>query len=84
MLELLVAEGCARLPAQAPPALPHPSWEVVRQHLPRLALVDGSTLEARRKTAQLLREHTGVVLGGKMMVMGRGLPPPALVAVVDG
>jgi IS4 transposase len=34
-----------------------------------LALVDGSTLEALRKTTQGLRERTGLVLGGKMLVM---------------
>jgi hypothetical protein len=65
----LFAEVCARLHAHAPPALPHPSWEPVRQHFPRLALVDGSTLEALRKKTQVLREHAGLVLGGKMMVM---------------
>jgi hypothetical protein len=65
----LFAEVCARLHAHAPPALPHPSWEPVRQHFPRLALVDGSTLEALRKKTQVLREHAGLVLGGKLMVM---------------
>jgi Transposase DDE domain len=65
----LLAEVCARLHAHAPPALPHPSWEPVRQHFARLALVDGSTLEALRKTTQGLRERTGLVLGGKMLVM---------------
>jgi Transposase DDE domain len=65
----LFAEVCARLHAHAPPALPHPSWEPVRQHFPRLAIVDGSTLEALRKKTQVLREHAGLVLGGKMMVM---------------
>jgi hypothetical protein len=65
----LLAEVCARLHAHAPPALPHPSWEPVRQHFARLALVDGSTLAALRKTTQGLRERTGLVLGGKMLVM---------------
>jgi hypothetical protein len=65
----LFAEVCAQLHAHAPPALPHPSWEPVRQHFARLALVDGSTLEALRKKTQGLREHAGLVLGGKMMVM---------------
>jgi len=65
----LFAEVCARLHAHAPPTLPHPSWEPVRQHFTRLALVDGSTLEALRKKTQVLREHAGLVLGGKMMVM---------------
>jgi Transposase DDE domain len=65
----LFAEVSARLHAHAPLALPHPSWEAVRQHFPRLAIVDGSTLEALRKKTQVLRERPGVVLGGKMMVM---------------
>lgn len=65
----LFAEVCARRHAHAPPALPPPSWEPVRQHFPRLALVDGSTLEALRKKTQVLRERTGVVRGGKMMGM---------------
>jgi IS4 transposase len=65
----LCAEVCARLHAHAPAALPHPSWEPVRRHFARLALVDGSTLEALRKKTQVLRERTGLVLGGKMMVM---------------
>src|SRR5439155_116075 len=48
----LFVEVCTRLQAQAPPALPHPSWAPVRAHFPLLAIVDGSTLEAlREKTA---------------------------------
>lgn len=79
----LLAAVCARRHAHAPPALPPPSGEPVRQHVARLALVHGSTLEALRNKTQVLRERTGVVLGGKMMVMveafshrpwGRGLP----------
>ena len=65
----LFAEVCAQRHAHAPPALPHPSWEPVRQHFPRLALVDGSTLQALRTKTQGLREHAGLVLGGKMMVL---------------
>src|SRR6266581_5591235 len=33
----LLAEVCVRLQAQAPPALPHPSWAPVRAHFPLLA-----------------------------------------------
>jgi IS4 transposase len=69
VLGQLWAEVCARLQAQAPPALPHPRWAPVREHFPLIAIVDGSTLEARRKKTQVLREHAGWVLGGKMMVM---------------
>ena len=69
VLGQLLAEVCARLQAQAPPALPHPRWAPVREHFPLIAIVDGSTLEALRKKTQVLREHAGLVLGGKMMVM---------------
>ena len=69
VLGQLLAESCARLHAQAPPALPHPCGEPGRQHCARLALVDGSTLEALRKTTQVLRERPGLVLGGQMIVM---------------
>jgi IS4 transposase len=69
VLGQLWAEVCARLQAQAPPALPHPRWAPVQEHFSLLAIVDGSTLEALRKKTQVLREHAGLVLGGKMMVM---------------
>lgn len=65
----LLAEVCAQLQTQAPPPLPHPSWAPVREAFTRLALVDGATLEAVRKQTQVLRERTGVVLAGRMMVM---------------
>jgi hypothetical protein len=65
----LFGEVCARLQAQPLPALPHPRWAPVRDHFSRLALVDGSTLEALRKKTAVLRERTGLVLAGKMMVM---------------
>jgi len=69
VLGQLLVEVCARLQAQAPPALPHPRWAPVREHFSLIAIVDGSTLEALRKKTQVLREHAGLVLGGKMMVM---------------
>src|SRR4030095_8371458 len=65
----LLAEVCARLQAQVPPTVPHPRWAPVRERFSLIALVDGSTLEARRKKTQVLREREGLVLGGKMMVM---------------
>src|SRR5262247_3619231 len=65
----LLAEVCARLQTQLPPPLPHPSWAPVREAFPRIALVDGSTLEALRKKTQLLRQQEGLVLAGKVMVM---------------
>jgi hypothetical protein len=65
----LFAEVCTRIQAQPPPPLPHPSWAPVREAFPRIALVDGSTLEALRKKTQLLRQQEGLVLAGKVMVM---------------
>src|SRR5262250_1332625 len=41
----------------------------LREAFPRIALVDGSTLEALRKKTQLLRQQEGLVLAGKVMVM---------------
>ena len=64
----LCAEVWPRLQAQAPP-LPPPPWAPVLAHFPRLAIVDGSTLEALRKKAQALREQAGLVLAGKVLVM---------------
>ena len=69
VLGQLLAEVCARLQAQAPPAVSHPRWAPVRECFSLIALVDGSTLEALRKKTQVLREREGLVLGGKMMVM---------------
>jgi hypothetical protein len=64
----LCAEVWPRLQAQAPP-LPPPHWAPVLAHFPRLAIVDGSTLEALRKKAKAVREQPGLVLAGKVMVM---------------
>jgi hypothetical protein len=66
-------EVCARLQPHAPPTLPHPRWAPLREHCPRLAIVDGSTLEALRKKPQVLREHAGVGLGGTMRVLVEAL-----------
>jgi hypothetical protein len=65
----LFGEVCTRLHAQPLPALPHPRWAPVQAHFSLLAIVDGSTLEALRKKTPVLRERTGLVLAGKMMVM---------------
>jgi hypothetical protein len=65
----LWAAVCARLQAQAPPVVPHPSWGPVQAHFPRLASVDGSTLAALRKKPQVLREREGVVLAGQIRVL---------------
>jgi Transposase DDE domain len=69
-LAQVFAEVSARLQAQPPPELPGgESWAPVRAHFARLAVVDGSTLEAVRKKTQTLQTQPGVVLAGRMMVM---------------
>jgi Transposase DDE domain len=65
----LFAEVCTRVQAQSPPPLPHPRWAPVRERFPVLAIGDGSTLEALRKKTASLRERTGLVLAGKIMVL---------------
>jgi hypothetical protein len=42
----------------------------VRDAVSLIARVDGSPLEALRKKTQVLRERQGLVLGGKMIVLG--------------
>jgi hypothetical protein len=68
VMRLLFTEVCARLQVQPPP-LPHPRWAPVWERSPRLALVDGSTLEALRKKAQILRQREDLVRAGIVMVM---------------
>jgi hypothetical protein len=58
-----------RVQAHGSAALPHPSWAPGRVHVPQVAMVDGSTLEALRKKTQGVRERTGLVLAGKIMVL---------------
>jgi hypothetical protein len=48
-------------------------WKAVRARFPLLACVDGSTLEALRKKTQALREVSGLVLAGRMMVLVEAL-----------
>jgi hypothetical protein len=48
----LCAEGCARVQAQGPSALPHPRWAPGRDACSLIALGDGSTREALRKKTQ--------------------------------
>jgi Transposase DDE domain len=63
-------EVSARLQTQPPPPLPHlESWTEVRARFARMAMVDGSTLEAIRKKTQTLQAQPGLVLAGRMMVM---------------
>jgi hypothetical protein len=69
-LAQVFAEVSTRLQAQPPPELPGlESWGAVRAHFARLAVVDGSTLEAVRKKTQTLQAQPGVVLAGRMRVM---------------
>ena len=65
----LLVDVCTRLQAQMPVTLPHPSWAAVRAQFSQLAIVDGSTLEALRKTTAVLRQREGLVLAGRVMVM---------------
>jgi hypothetical protein len=74
----LFAAVCPRLQAQPPPPLPHPSWARVREAFPRLALVDGSTLEALRTKTPRLRPQEGLVLAGTGMVMVDACSPRPL------
>ena len=63
-------EVSAHLQTQPPPQLPSlESWTEVRAQFTRVAMVDGSTLEAIRKKTQPLQAQPGLVLAGRMMVM---------------
>jgi hypothetical protein len=69
-LATLFTEVSARLQAQPPPQLPGlEGWTELRQQFRRVAMVDGSTLEAIRKKTQTLQAQPGLVLAGRMMVM---------------
>jgi hypothetical protein len=64
------AEVSSRLQAQPTPSWPGvEDWKAVRARFPLLACVDGSTLEALRKKTQAVREVSGLVLAGRMMVL---------------
>jgi hypothetical protein len=65
----LFAEVCTRVPAQSPPPLPPPRWAPTRERFPWLAIVDGSTREALRKKTEVVRERTGLVWAGQMLVL---------------
>ena len=69
-LAAVFTEVSARLQAQPPPQIPGlERWTEVRTQFPRIAVVDGSTLEALRKKTQTLQTQPGLVLAGRMMVM---------------
>jgi len=74
LLAQVFGEVCSRLQTQPPPELPGLEvWAAVRSHFSRLAVVDGSTLEALHKKTQTLRGQEGVVLAGRTMVMVEAL-----------
>jgi len=78
-LAAVFTEVSARLQAQPPPQLPGlERWTEVRARFPRLAMVDGSTLEALRKKTQTLQAQPGVVLAGRMMVRVEAFTPRPL------
>src|SRR5215475_24583 len=69
-LAAVFADVSARLQAQPPPQIPGlEHWIDVRARFARIAMVDGSTLEALRKKTQTLQAQPGLVLAGRMMVM---------------
>ena len=62
-------EVSARLQAQPPPQIPGlERWTEVCPRFSRIAMVDGSTLEAIRKKPQLLQAQPGLALAGRMLV----------------
>lgn len=69
-LAAVFMEVSARLQAQPPPQLPGlERWTEVRARFSRLAMVDGSTLEALRKKTQTLQGQPDLVLAGRVMAM---------------
>jgi hypothetical protein len=63
-------EVSARLQAQPPLQWPGlERWAEVRARFARIAMVDGSTLEALRKKTQTLQAQPGLVLAGRVMAM---------------
>ena len=69
-LAAVLTDVSARLQAQPSPHLPGlERWTEVRTRFPRIAMVDGSTLEALRKKTQPLQAQPGLVLAGRVMAM---------------
>jgi hypothetical protein len=69
-LAAVFTEVSARLQAQPPPQIPGlERWTDVRAQFARIAMVDGSTLEALRKKTQTLHAQPGLVLAGRVMAM---------------
>jgi hypothetical protein len=69
-LAAVFGEVSAQLQAQPPPQLPGlERWTAVRARFSRIAMVDGSTLEALRKKTQTLQAQPGLVLAGRVMAL---------------
>jgi Transposase DDE domain len=69
-LATVLTEVSARLQTQPPPQIPGlERWTEVRARFSRIAMVDGSTLEALRKKTQTLHAQSGLVLAGRVMAM---------------
>ena len=69
-LAAVFTELSARLQTQPAPQIPGlERWTDMRARFSRIAMVDGSTLEALRKKTQTLQAQPGLVLAGRMMVM---------------
>lgn len=72
-------EVSARLQTQPPPQVPGlERWAEVRTRFSRIAMVDGSTLEALRKKTQTLQAQPGLVLAGRVMAMVEAFTPRPL------
>jgi hypothetical protein len=69
-LAAVFTEVSARLQAQPAPQVPGlERWTEVQERFSRVAMVDGSTLEALRKKTQVLQTQRGLVLAGRVMAM---------------
>jgi hypothetical protein len=69
-LAAVFTDVSARLQASPPPQLPGlERWAEVRAQFTRIAMVDGSTLEALRKKTEALQAQPGLVLAGRVMAM---------------
>src|SRR5205085_851303 len=74
-LAAVFTEVSAGLQAQPPPQVPGlERWADGRTRFPRMARVDGATLDALRKKTQPLQAQPGLVLAGRGMARVEALP----------